>query len=101
MTAATAAPIISSWSARPPKRPRNAIAALFGSFRLLSPEEARSLRPRLIRTVRVGPGQTAATFAALMASDHPLDHFLMLNGRSAGQALRPGEMVKIVTFAGQ
>ncbi len=85
----------------PAEGTRNAVAALFASFRLLSPEQARSLRPRLIRTVRVGPGQTPATFAGLMASDHPLDHFLMLNGRSSGQPLRPGELVKIVTFAGR
>jgi predicted Zn-dependent protease len=87
--------------ARPADESRAAIGALFGSFRLLSPEEARSLRPRLIRTVRVGPGQTAASLAALMASDHPLDHFLMLNGRSGGEPLNPGELVKIVTFAGR
>jgi predicted Zn-dependent protease len=78
---------------------RAAIGALFGSFHLLPDEEARSLRPRLIRTVRVGPGQTAAAFAAHMASDHPLDHFLMLNGLAAGQPLKPGELVKIITFA--
>jgi predicted Zn-dependent protease len=78
---------------------RAAIGALFASFRLLSAEEARSLRPRLIRTVRVGPGQTAATFAAAMASEHPLEHFLMLNGRSPGESLKPGELVKIITFA--
>ncbi|HEX8623758.1 MAG TPA: M48 family metalloprotease [Allosphingosinicella sp.] len=78
---------------------RSAIGALFGSFRLLSPEQARSLRPRLIRTVRVGPGQTPATLAAFMASDHPLDHFLMLNGLSAGQTLKSGELVKVVTVA--
>jgi predicted Zn-dependent protease len=34
-----------------------------------------------------------------MASDHPLDHFLMLNGLAQGQALKPGELVKVVTFA--
>jgi predicted Zn-dependent protease len=78
---------------------REAIAALFASFRMLSADEARSLRPRQIRTVRVGGGQTAQSLARLMASEHPLEHFLMLNGRSAGQALRPGELVKIVTFA--
>jgi predicted Zn-dependent protease len=83
----------------PAEGPRNAVAGLFASFRLLSAQEALGLRPRLIRTVRVGPGQDAATFARHMASEHPLDHFLMLNGRSAGQPLRPGEMVKIVTFA--
>lgn len=85
--------------APPADSSRAAIGALFGSFRLLSMEEARSLRPRLIRTVRVGPGQTPATFAAAMASEHPLDHFLMLNGLSQGQAPKPGDLVKIVTFA--
>jgi hypothetical protein len=35
-----------------------------------------------------------------MASDYPVDHFLMLNGRTADQPIRPGEMVKIVTLAG-
>ena len=84
--------------APPADASRGAIAALFGSFRLLSPEEAGSLRPRRIRTVRVGAGQTAASFARQMASDHPLDHFLMLNGRGPGEALRPGELVKTVTF---
>jgi predicted Zn-dependent protease len=83
----------------PADRARAAIGALFASFHRLSDEQARSLRPRLIRTVRVGPGQTPATFAAAMASDHPLDHFLMLNGLSAGQAPKPGDMVKVVTFA--
>ena len=85
--------------APPADAPRAAIGALFGSFRLLSPQEAMTLRPRLIRTIRVQPGQTAASFAPFMASEHPLDHFLMLNGRSPGQALRPGEMVKVITFA--
>jgi predicted Zn-dependent protease len=36
-----------------------------------------------------------------MASDHPLDHFLMLNGLASGQAPKPGDLVKIVTFAGR
>ena len=83
----------------PAEASRSAIAALFASFHLLSDEEARSLRPRLIRTVRVAPGQTSATFAAAMASDHPLDHFLMLNGLSPGAALKPGGLVKVVAFA--
>ncbi|HYJ81251.1 MAG TPA: M48 family metalloprotease [Allosphingosinicella sp.] len=85
--------------APPAEASRNAIAALFASFHLLSDEQARSLRPRLIRTVRVAPGQTPATFAAFMASEHPLDHFRMLNGLAPGQAPKPGDLVKIVTFA--
>jgi predicted Zn-dependent protease len=83
----------------PSEASRSAIAALFASFHLLSDEEVRGLRQRVIRTVRVGPGQTPSTLAAFMASDHPLDHFLMLNGLSPGAALKPGEMVKTVTFA--
>jgi len=85
--------------APPADSSRAAIGALFASFRRLSPEQALSLRPRLIRTVRVGPGQTPASLAAAMASDHPLDHFLMLNGLAPGEAPKPGELVKIVTFA--
>ncbi|MEA3051869.1 MAG: hypothetical protein QOG72_772 [Sphingomonadales bacterium] len=85
--------------APPAEASRASIAALFASFRLLSADEALRLRPRRIRTVRVAAGQNAASLAAHMASDHPLDHFLMLNGRSAGEKLRPGELVKIVTFA--
>jgi predicted Zn-dependent protease len=85
--------------ARPTGAIREAIASLFGSFRLLSREQAASLRPRQIRTVRVGPGDSAESIARHMAASHPLDHFLMLNGRTAGQPLRPGEPVKIVAFA--
>jgi predicted Zn-dependent protease len=87
--------------APPADSSRAAIGALFSSFRLLSPQEALSLRPRVIRSVRVGPGQSPAMFARLMASEHPLDHFLMLNGLAAGRAPRPGDLVKIVTYAGR
>ncbi len=85
--------------APPADSSRSALGSLVGSFRLLSAEEAGSLRPRRIRTLRVAPGQSAASFARLMAAEHPLDHFLMLNGRSPGDPLRPGELVKIVTLA--
>jgi hypothetical protein len=33
-----------------------------------------------------------------MASDHPLEQFLELNGLAAGQALRPGSAVKIISY---
>jgi predicted Zn-dependent protease len=77
-----------------------ALRELFLSFRRLTPEQSASLRPRQIRVLTVGPGDDLRSMAARMASDHPLDHFLMLNGRTADQPLRPGELVKIVTFAG-
>ena len=77
-----------------------AIGELFGSFHLLSQQEAASLRPRWIRVVTVGPQDTIRSLAARMASDHPLEHFLMLNGRTADQPVLPGERVKIVSFQG-
>ena len=86
-------------AARPTAEARAAVGSLIGSFRLLSEAEAASLRPRVVRTVAVPPGGTAATLARSMASDHPLDHFLMLNARSPEAPLRPGERVKIVAWA--
>jgi predicted Zn-dependent protease len=75
------------------------IAELFSSFRLLSEAEAASLRPRRIRTVQARPGDTARSLAARNAADQPLEHFLMLNGRSAGDPLKPGELVKLVLIS--
>jgi predicted Zn-dependent protease len=84
----------------PPSAPNlDAIAALFRSFRLLSPQEAATLRPRVIRTVRARPGDTIASLSANMADANPRDLFLMLNGLDPGEALRPGQPLKIVTFA--
>jgi predicted Zn-dependent protease len=83
----------------PPAQPNlDAIAALFRSFRRLSPPEAAQLRPRVIRTVRAGPGDTIASFAARVADANPRELFLMLNGLDAAQALQPGQLVKIVAF---
>jgi predicted Zn-dependent protease len=76
-----------------------ALSALFGSFRTLSAEEAARLRPRQVQVVVPRAGDTAESLAGRMASDHPLQHFLMLNARQPGQPLAPGEPVKIVTWA--
>lgn len=85
--------------ARPGAAASDAVTRLYRSFRLLGPAEAASLRPRRLRTVRVGQGDTARSLAARMAADQPLDHFLLLNGRTAQDALRPGELVKLVVIA--
>ncbi|HEV2568404.1 M48 family metalloprotease [Sphingomonas sp.] len=86
----------------PPAEPSLAlIADLFRSFRRLSPEEAARLRPRIIRTVAAAPGDTIETLAARMADAHPRELFLLLNGKTAGDRLQPGEPLKIVTLAGR
>jgi predicted Zn-dependent protease len=84
----------------PPSQPSAAaIAALFRSFQTLSPIEAAQLRPRVIRTVRVGPQGTVESLASVVADTHPRDLFLLLNGLGADDRLQPGDLVKIVTFA--
>lgn len=76
------------------------LSALLGSFRFLTSAEVASLRPRRIRVVTVGAGDTAQSLAARMAyPDHRLERFLTLNGREANQPVRPGEKVKLVLFA--
>lgn len=76
-----------------------ALSALFGSFRRLSDREAATLRPRVVRTIRTQPGDTADTLARQTVDRHPRALFALLNGDAKG-ALSPGTVVKIVTYAG-
>jgi predicted Zn-dependent protease len=85
----------------PAKGSTAAISALFRSFRLLSPADVAALKPRQIRVVKAGPSDTARSLSAKMVSDNSFEHFLMLNGRSAEQPLRAGELVKLVQLAAQ
>jgi predicted Zn-dependent protease len=85
----------------PPGRPESAAGgALIGSFRTLAREEAARLRPRVLRTVVVGPGDTAASLAQRMADPNGRALFGMLNGLEAGGPVRPGTRVKLVVDAG-
>lgn len=71
---------------------------LLRSFRLLSAAEAARLRPRVIAVVAVREGDSAASLAELMASNRPLEHFLMLNQMSEQDRLAPGDLVKVLRF---
>lgn len=75
-----------------------ALDQLLLSFRLLSDEEAQSLRPRKIEAVQASAGDTPISLASRMAGDNQLAHFLMLNGRTPDQPLWPGEPLKLVVF---
>ncbi len=77
---------------------RASIAELFASFQMLDAQQIASLRPRVIRTMQVSGRQPVAELARLMASEHPVDHFLMLNGLAPGESPSAGKLVKIVTF---
>lgn len=70
------------------------------SMRPLSAQEASALRARVIDIAQVRSGDTAQSLARRMAFDeYQLDRFLVLNGLEAGQPLRNGEQVKIITYA--
>ncbi len=67
------------------------------SFRRLSAAEARAVRPLRVRLRVAQPGDTLERFVNLMAvPDFKLDWFRVLNGLSAGEGLRDGQLVKVV-----
>ena len=74
------------------------IAQLFASFRRLSPAEAAALRPRVIRTVRIGAGDTVATLAERTVDPRPAALVSLINGLDQ-RKLTPGAPAKIVTYA--
>ncbi len=80
----------------PATRPSSASAALFRSFRLLTPVEVATLRPRYIQVAKVTPGDTPAKLASAMANDRGEALFRMLNGLDPKVKLRPGMQVKLV-----
>ena len=74
---------------------------LTDTFRPMTAAEIAAAKPLRLRVVTVQPGDTPAKLARRMAAvDRPLDRFLVLNGLSAGQALKPGDEVKLVTQDG-
>jgi predicted Zn-dependent protease len=73
---------------------------LFQSVRRLSAEEAGNIRPRRIAITTVKAGDTVASLATKMAyTDYQIERFRVLNGLAEAEGLRPGQKVKLVTFA--
>jgi predicted Zn-dependent protease len=67
------------------------------SFRRMTLAEIDAAKPLRIQVVTVTQSDTPERLAARMAvTDRPLQRFLVLNGLTSGQALKPGEKVKIV-----
>lgn len=73
---------------------------MLGSFRRLTDAQAAALKARRVEVVEVRAGDTVASLAQRMAyTDYQTERFLSLNARTAGQPLRPGELVKLITYA--
>jgi predicted Zn-dependent protease len=74
-------------------------ASMVNSLRKITPEEAASIRPRIIHVVTVARGDTVQSLASKMAyRDYKLDRFLTLNGLTADAKLVPGEKLKLVIY---
>ena len=72
--------------------------AVTSSFRVLSEEERKNLRPLRIRVVTVKPGENAGTLAARMKGvGRSLDLFRLLNALPPGGTVSAGDRVKIIT----
>jgi len=68
------------------------------SFRRMSLAETSSAKPLRLKVVTVGEGDTIERLASRMAiHDRPVERFRVLNGLSAGDKIKPGDEVKIVT----
>jgi predicted Zn-dependent protease len=68
------------------------------SFRRMSLAETSSAKPLRIRVVTVGEDDTVERLAARMAlHDRPVERFRIINGLTAGDRVKPGDQVKIVT----
>lgn len=80
-------------------RGAGAFGPMFQSVRRLSPQEAGSIRPRVIQVVTVGPRDTVDSLARRMAyPTYQQERFRVLNGFTGGEAVRPGERVKLVVY---
>jgi len=67
------------------------------TFRRLSLSEMTTAKPLRIKIVTVQPGDTAEKLASHMAiTDRPLERFFIINGLENGDAVKPGDKVKIV-----
>lgn len=68
------------------------------TFRRITPEEAKTLKPLRVRVVTVGQGDTLASLSArMMGTDRKLELFKVLNAIPAGQSPALGSRVKIVS----
>lgn len=72
--------------------------AAVNSFRAITPEELALARPLHLRVIKAGGGDTLQILAEKMAlPDRPQQQFEVLNGLD-GDAIKPGESYKIVSF---
>lgn len=74
-------------------------SGLVNSLKRLSDAEVAAIRSRVIDVVTVKAGDTVASLSNRMAySDLKAERFLTLNALPAGEALKPGQRVKLIVY---
>jgi predicted Zn-dependent protease len=67
------------------------------TFRRLSLQETRSIRPLRLKIVKAQPGDTVESLATRMVPfDHQVERFQVLNSLEPDEQLKPGDLVKII-----
>ena len=74
-------------------------ASMVDSLRRVTPQEAASIRPRIIDVITVARGDTPQSLSRRMAyRDYQLERFLSLNGLAGNTQLVPGQKLKVVIY---
>jgi len=67
------------------------------TFRRLTSQESRSIKPLHLKIVKVQPGDTVESLSTRMAPfDHQVERFQVLNGLEPDEQLKAGDFVKII-----
>jgi predicted Zn-dependent protease len=67
------------------------------TFRRLTAQETRSIKPLHLKIVKVQPGDTVESLSTRMAPfDHQVERFQVLNGLEPDEPLKAGDFVKII-----
>jgi predicted Zn-dependent protease len=67
------------------------------TFRRLTAQETRSIKPSHLKIVKVQPGDTVESLSTRMAPfDHQVERFQVLNGLDPDEPLKAGDLVKII-----
>jgi predicted Zn-dependent protease len=67
------------------------------TFRRLTAQETRSIKPLHLKIVKVQPGDTVESLSTRMAPfDHQVERFQVLNGLDPDEPLKAGDLIKII-----
>jgi predicted Zn-dependent protease len=67
------------------------------TFRRLTAQETRSIKPLHLKIVKVQPGDTVESLSTRMAPfDHQIERFQVLNGLKTDEPLKVGDRIKII-----